>query len=420
MRILFFNRCYWPDRQATAQLLAELAEGMVRDHGHEVAVVASPVQQEGVSSRRGMLWSEEHNGVHIHRAAGTRFNKRRFAGRAANYVSYFGTACAAGLMARRPDVVVSLTDPPIIGLAGLLAARRAGSKFVFLCQDLFPEVATLLEDFHSSAVDAALTRVNRLLVARADAIVALGETMSARLVASKGADPRKITVIHNWADCSTIVPTDKDNPFSRAHGLADRFVVMHSGNVGLSQNLDTLLDTAALLKAHTDITFVVVGEGAKKSALQARKAAEGLENVMFLPYQSKDRLSESFGTADVFVIGLKEGLAGSIVPSKLYGILAAGRPYVAGVEEDCEVAVLTRQRGTGLLAKPGDASSLAEALLQLHADHTLRGLMGDTARAASMAFDRDCQIARYNQLLCKVAGVPVSVRSRVAVTESTS
>jgi glycosyltransferase involved in cell wall biosynthesis len=418
MRICFFNRSYWPDCAATGQLLTELAEGLVNDHGHEVSVVAAPVPSENQApSRRAPLWTEEHAGVRIHRAAGTNFNRRRFAGRVSNYVSYFASACAAGLIAPRPDVVVALTDPPIIGLAALMAAKRSGARFVFLCQDLFPEVTTLLEDFHSPVVDNALERINRLLVAKADAIVALGETMSARLVQSKGADPRKITVIHNWADCSQIVPTPKDNAFARAHDLVDKFVVMHSGNVGLSQNIDTLVDAAVLLQDRQDIVFAIVGDGAKRASLEARVAAKGLSNVRLFPYQRKEKLSESFGTADAFVVSLKRGLAGSIVPSKLYGILAAGRPYVAAVEPECEVALITRRQGTGVFAEPGDAHSLADAVMHLYSHRDATRLMGENARRAAFDFDRSKQIGRYQQLFCDVAGVQSAVPSRVSLSE---
>ena len=143
---------------------------------------------------------------------------------------------------------MSLTDPPILGLAALRAARRTGARFVFLCEDIFPEVAALLDDFHNEPVNRTLDRINRYLLREADAIVALGDRMKRRLVEEKGADPARVHVIHNWADCDAITPEPKDNAFARAHGLADRFVLMHSGNVGLSQNLDVLLEAAARLR----------------------------------------------------------------------------------------------------------------------------------------------------------------------------
>lgn len=403
MHITFFNRSYYPDQGATGQLLTELAESLVRDYGCRVSVVAGRPLLPSRESRSGARWWrpvqwEHHNGVEIIRTGGTTVRPRTFAGRAANYVTYFLSACVAGLMISRPDIVVSLTDPPVIGLAALMTAGRAHAKFVFLCQDIFPEVAVLLEDFQSPTVNRLLEHINRLLIRNADRVIVLGETMKARLITKKGADPGKVRVIHNWADCSAITPGDKQNPWSRATKLADRFVVMHSGNMGLSQNLDALLEAADRLHSYTDIVMAMVGDGAKRKALEACARRQGLTNVRFLPYQPKARLTESFATADVFIISLKEGLAGCIVPSKLYGILAAGRPYVAAVEEACEVAAITRKYECGMLARPGDPDDLTEKILTLYHDRDLASRLGAHARRAALEFDRPDQIRAYYDL----------------------
>jgi glycosyltransferase involved in cell wall biosynthesis len=267
MKVCFFNRSYWPDHGATGQLLTELCEDLVSRHGFEVTVVC------GVAPGRAPVRRERRNGVEIIRAAGTAFDKTRFAGRAANYLSYFASAWLAGRRIGRPDVVVALTDPPIIGLAARRAARRTGARFVYLCQDVFPEVARLIEDFRSRAVDAALARTGRSLVCGADRVVAVGETMRDHLVEHRGVDPARVAVIHNWADCAALTPRSKGNPFARAHGLREPFVVMHSGNVGLSQDLDTLLDAAALLREERGILFVIMGDGARRAALEVRARA---------------------------------------------------------------------------------------------------------------------------------------------------
>src|SRR5204862_5291445 len=163
-----------------------------------------------------------------------------------------------------------------------------------LCEDIFPEVAALLEDFHNKTVNRMLDRINRHLLREADAIVALGDRMRRRLVEEKGADPSRIAVIHNWADCEAIVPGPKDNAFARAHGLADTFVVMHSGNVGLSQNLDVLVEAAARLASKPRIVVAIVGDGARRRALEQEVARRSLANVRFFPYQPKGSLHESF------------------------------------------------------------------------------------------------------------------------------
>jgi colanic acid biosynthesis glycosyl transferase WcaI len=401
VKVCFFNRSYWPDDGATGQLLTELCEDLVSRHGFEVTVVCGEVPGRARGGR-GLVRREWRNGVEIVRAAGTAFDKARVAGRVANYLSYFLTACLAGRRIGRPDVVVALTDPPIIGLAARHAARRAGARFVYLCEDLFPEVTRLLEDFRSGLVDGALERIGRSLIRGADRVVALGETMRDLLVERRGADPARITVIHNWADCAVLVPRPKDNPFARAHGLRDAFVVMHSGNVGLAQDLGTLLQSAALLRGERGIVFVVMGDGARRAELETRARRLGLGQVRFLPRQPKEELADAFGSADAFVVSLKSGLAGSIVPSKLYGILAAGRPYIAAVEPSCEVAEITIKHDCGLLTPPGDARALANRILELKGDAQLARHLGDNARRAAQSFDRPLQVDAYARLLREV------------------
>jgi colanic acid biosynthesis glycosyl transferase WcaI len=399
LRVCFFNRSYWPDTGATGQLLTELAEDLVSSHEMEVTVVTGYPRAAGQVAGREM-----RNGVRVLRASGTTLSPVRFVGRATNYLTYFLSALWMGLRLPRQDVTVALTDPPIIGLAALAARPRHG--MVFFCQDIFPEVAGLLEDFHSPLVNAGLDRVNRTLVARAARVVALGDTMAERLVEGKGADPARITVIHNWADTTAIVPSGKDNVFARAHNLQDRFVVLHAGNIGLSQNLDVVISAAAHLRRRQDIVFLFIGDGNRKAALTAAAAAQGLDNVRFLPFQPRDQLRWTYAASDVCLVSLKPGLAGYIVPSKLYPILAAGRPYVAAVEASSEVAVLTDRHGCGIVVTPGDAEGLARQIERLADDEGTCRAMGRRAREAALSFARDRQVALHARVIREVAGRP--------------
>jgi glycosyltransferase involved in cell wall biosynthesis len=397
LRVCFFNRSYWPDTGATGQLLTELAEDLVARHGLDVTVVAGyPLRDSTLRQAR-----ESRNGVTLVRARGTTLPVRAFSGRVTNYLTYFLSAVWIAITLPRQDVTVALTDPPIIGLAALAARPRKG--MVFYCQDIFPQVAGLIEDFKSPTVDAILERLNRFLVRRAARIISLGDTMSARLVDGKGADPEKITTIANWADTAAIVPSDKDNAFSRAHNLASSFVVLHAGNMGLSQNLDVVIDAAARLADRTDIRFLFIGDGNRRTALESSVHARGLTNVMFLPYQPREMLRWTYATSDVCLVSLKPGLAGYIVPSKVYPILAAGRPYVAAVEALTEVAALTERHQCGVVVAPGDAAAMADAIVALAEDRQRRMEMGARARAAGELFARDRQDSAHAQVLRDVA-----------------
>ncbi len=402
--LLVFNRSYHPDLGATGQLLTQLCEDLVAWHGWAVTVVAGrpTVTLDGAGQPPPSIRREVVRGVTVLRGTGTWFAKAQFAGRAMNYASSFGSAAAAARGARRPEVVMSLTDPPILGLAALAWARRWGVPFVFLCQDVFPEVARLLEDFRSERLNRALDRVNRLLLGRATTIVAVGETMARHLIERKGADPRKVTVIHNWADRAVLGPEPKRNRVAEALGLADRFVVLHSGNLGLSQGLEGLLEAAGLLQDIPELLVVFEGDGVKRDALQNRAREARLGNVRFLPYAPKDQLRHVFGAADVQVVSLRRDLAGLIVPSKLYGILASGRPYVSAVEDDSEVAHLTERYGSGLVVPPEDPDALAKGIRRLHEDPALCERLGRNGFRASELHDRPVAVAAYHRLLTGV------------------
>lgn len=393
-RVYYFNRSYWPDTGATGQLLTELAEDLVQRHGFAVTVVTG---YPTTASGQDLPAREIRNGVEVIRARGTRLSTRVFSGRALNYVTYFLSALWIALRLPRPDIAVALTDPPIVGLAALAARPRRG--MVFYCQDIFPEVAGLLEDYHSKVVDAVLDRLNRFLVARASRIISLGDTMSSRLVHGKGADAAKITVIQNWADTFAITPSPKQNSFAATHDLDSRFVVLHAGNIGLSQNLDVVIAAAALMAARPDILVLFIGDGNRRAALEADVARRGLTNVRFLPFQPRDQLRWTYAASDVCLVSLKAGLAGYIVPSKLYPILAAGRPYVAAVEASTEIALLTERHRCGVIVEPGDAAQLADAIMRLAGQPAERSAMGNRARSAGELFSRERQVTAHAQLL---------------------
>ena len=398
LRVCYFNRSFWPDTGATGQLLTELVEDLVAHHGMTVTVVAGyPLAEDDGPVRT----SEVRNGVRILRARGTTLSKRSFAGRATNYLTYFLSALWIAVRLPKQDVTIALTDPPIIGLAALAARPRRG--MVFYCQDIFPEVAGLLEDFHSPVVNAVLDRLNRFMLRRARRVIALGDTMADRLVHGKDADPARMTVIHNWADTVAIVPSPKDNAFARAHGLHDRFVALHAGNIGLSQNLDMVIDAAAALQSRRDIVFVFIGDGNRRLPLEAAARSRGLDNIRFLPFQPRDQMRWTYATADVCLVSLKPGLAGYIVPSKVYPILAAGRPYLAAVEPLSEIAAVTERHRCGVILPPGDAAALAAAITRLADAPHERETMGGRARLAAELFSRERQVAAHARVLEEVA-----------------
>lgn len=398
MRILVVNQYFHPDLASTAQLLTELCNDLV--DGHEVHVVCGRPSY-GVAD--GTQAGERPDPrIRIRRVRSTTFDRYRMTGRLANYATFLVAATWAALRAPRPDVVLTMTDPPVVaGIAAATALLRR-VPYVYTCQDIFPDIAVALGKLNDGSLRRTLSWLNRVLRKRATSVVAIGHDMRERLIAL-GTDPDKILVIPNWADGERIVPDPEAGArFRRSHGWEDRFVVMHSGNVGLSQQLDILVDAAARLREHDEILFAIIGDGASKPALEREVAARALDNVRFLPYMAKEALSASLGAADLHVVGLAPGLAGLIVPSKMYGIMAAGKPFVAAVQAGSEPAVVVETAACGIRVDPGDAAALAEAILALRA--TDLAPLGVRARAAFEAgFDRPRSVQAYRNLLEEAA-----------------
>jgi colanic acid biosynthesis glycosyl transferase WcaI len=401
MQILVVNQYFHPDRSATSQLLTELCEDL-SEH-HDVTVVAGRPSYNPSEPRElhGFLAEDRHGPIRVLRSWSTTFPRTNMAGRLTNYATYLTSSLAGAMRATQPDVVLTMTDPPVVAAAAAAVCAVRRVPFVYVSQDVFPEVGVALGRIRNRALVGSLAALNRSLRRRAARVVAIGRDMEQRLVLL-GCDPAKIEVIPNWADGSLIRPLERPSTFRAQRGWNGRFVVMHSGNVGFSQDLDTLVAAADLLRDEPDLVFAVVGEGASKASLVADAARRGLANVEFLPYQPKENLSDSLGAADLHVVGLKRGLAGYIVPSKVYGILAAGKPYVAAIEPGAEPALIAEEYGCGVRVEPGDPEALAAAIREARGGPL--GAMGvDARKALEERFDRRIATAAYRRLLERLA-----------------
>jgi glycosyltransferase involved in cell wall biosynthesis len=397
LRILFINRSYHPDVEATGQLLTELCGGLAGRH--EITVIAG---RPNFVAARALPSRETHNGVDVVRVANLRFNKVGMAGRATGLASYLLLALWAALWQRRPDAVVVETDPPALGALGAVVKWWHRCPMVFYLQDLFPEVGIALGKFRPGPLTALLRWLTGVGLRHADRVVVLGEDMKRRVL-KRGIAADRAVVIPNWADTRSLQPADGPNALRAEWGGDGRFVVMYSGNLGLSQGLDGVLEAAEMLRSEP-VTFLFVGEGAAKARLVARAAERNLSHVRFLPYQPKARLGESLAAADLHLIPMKRGLAGCMVPSKLYGILAAARPYVAAVDADGEVAAVTAEHGTGLRIEPEKPDELARAVRWFLAHPGEGKAMGERGRkVAEMYFDRERSVALFDRLLAGLA-----------------
>jgi colanic acid biosynthesis glycosyl transferase WcaI len=404
MRILIVNQYFHPDQASTSQLLTELCEDL-SDH-HDVTVVAGRPSYSVTDTtwRRGLVHVERHGSVRVLRTWSTSFSRSNLAGRLANYFTYLTSCLVGAFRAVKPDVVLTMTDPPIVAAAAATVSRARRVPFVYVNQDIFPEVAVVLGRLGNPVIVRGLSALNRSLRRSASRVVAIGNDMRDRLV-ELGTPHDKIAVIPNWADGQMIRPLSGPSQLRAEWGWSDRFVVMHSGNVGLSQDLETMIDASGLLREHRNILVAIVGDGAMREPLEERARRQGVRNVAFLPYQSKSSLSQSLGAADLHLVALRRGLAGYIVPSKVYGIMAAGKPFLGAIEEGSEIAHLIEEHGCGLRTTPGDPAGLASAIVA--ARKAPLAEIGARGRAAfEEHYDRPIAIAAYRSLLEEVATRP--------------
>jgi colanic acid biosynthesis glycosyl transferase WcaI len=311
-------------------------------------------------------------------------DKRNVRARAVGFAGFVGLAAVvAAVTPRRPDAVLAMSPPLPIGLAGLVVARVRRAPFVFNIQDVFPDVAVELGLLTNPRVIRAARAVERYTYRRADAVTVLSDDLRDNVLAKIGHQRARrrtrVEVIPNFVDVAAIRPGPADNAYRAEHGLIGKTVVMYAGNVGFSQSLGLVLHAARELRGRDDVVFVVNGGGAARPSLEAEAA--GLPNVRFVDYQPAERLPEVLAAGDIHVVPLKRGLARASVPSKLYAVLAAGRPVLASVDPGTEVVRTLERAGAGVAVPPDDPDAFVDALRPLVDDPARREELGRSGRA---------------------------------------
>jgi putative colanic acid biosynthesis glycosyltransferase WcaI len=396
-RLLVLNQYYWPGVEATAQLLTDLCEALADEY--EIRVVTGVLHGHDDEPSRA-----RRNGVEIVRVPSTAFERSRLGLRGLNYVSYLGSALFTALTGPKPDLVLCMTDPPMVGDVGLAAARRFGVPLIVISEDVFPEIATKLGRLENRVLVEALRRLVHLYLTRADRVVAIGDTMRRRLE-SKGAPEGRIRVIPNWVDTQAIVPKPRENEWRVEKKLSGTFVVMHSGNVGHAQDLDVLVRSMAFLRDLENLHAVIIGFGARHAEILSLAARLEVDRVRFHPYQPREVLPLSLAAADIHFVGLAKGLSGYVVPSRLYGILAAGRPALVSADPESETAQVVSQVGCGVVVPPGRPELVAATLRDAYDGRLDLEEMGRRGREYVTAeADRRVAVGRYRAVLRELAG----------------
>ena len=417
MHILVLCPHFAPDSAPTGVVMTAIVDGLAQ-RGHRLHVVtALPwYEHHAVDAQwRGRLARHERTEWgRISRVHPFPTDKRNVRARALGFAGFTGLAGIQALLTRpRPDVVLAMSPPLPIGLAGLAVARARRAPFVFNIQDIFPDVAIELGLLTDRRVIKVASWAERFSYAHSDAVTVLSDDLrdnvEAKLAQRRRRSPTRVEVIPNFVDTKRITPTTHANAYRRAHGLQGKLVVMYAGNVGLSQSLELLIEAARAMRDRDDVVFVINGGGSGLAGL--REAAAPLANVVFVPYQPQERLGEVLAAADIHVVPLKRGLAKASVPSKLYSVLAAGRPVLASVDPGTEVDRTIRRAGAGLCVPPDDAPRFLAALRSLIESPHDRDAMGAAGRRFVEGWVSPQAVAgQYDDLLTTISAARRPIR----------
>ena len=397
MRIWIVSELYYPEDISTGYYVTGIAETLAREF--PVRVLCG--HPKGGSALGETKSSELHSGVFITRCGGTRWNANILLLRIINALSLsLGIFLRALLEFRKNDCVIVVTNPPFLPILIAIACAVRSSRSILLVHDVYPDVlcAVGILDRKSPLV-ACLIAVSRLVLRAVSEIIVLGRDMREHFHRlCPGADS-KTRIIPNWADVDEIRPTPREmNGVIARHSFGARFLVQYSGNMGRTHGVEEVVEAARLLADRDDIHFVLIGHGAKKDWVA--KAVEQLKNVTLLPYVPRASLNESLNACDISLIAFRPGMVGLSVPSRMYNVMAAGKPILAVAEDQSELSRVVEEEQIGWTVSPRNPSQIAEVIVQAKEHPELLQAMGLRARkAAETKYSRKDVLRTYSALV---------------------
>ena len=398
MRVLLLNLYYPPDTSATAKMAQTVVNALAEKH--DVTVLCGRPSYDPAERRPWRLYQSENSGrVRIIRTGSTDFPRAQMKKRVLNYLTYVLLAVPRALFLPC-DVVLAMTDPPFEGIVGAFVTLLKRKPYVYNIRDLYPDMALGGSIVSPGLLVRVWEKLHRWALRRATRVVVLGDDMRNRILA-KGVDPAHVVVVRDGAE---ILPQGSTLSFDpqviQAIRGNSQFVLVHAGNLGFYGAWDTLLAAAREL-AQDGISIVFVGDGAQRERLQA--AAAGLPNVRFLPFFPSSKIPSVLAAADAHVITVKRGLEGVVVPSKMYSVLAAGKPVVAVAPEECDVVSIGARKGFSVAANPDDPAQLVQAVRRISRNPGLLRSMGASAATAAPEYDRNKELAKLVEIVSAAA-----------------
>lgn len=396
--ILIVNRYFYPDVTSVPQLLTELAEDLVRA-GYKISVVCSRNSYNGSTRYRAR---DQYRDIDIRRVGNIHGRGGNLLFRLAESVTFFCLVLPKILMARGVDLFVVLSSPPL--LAGLVSAAALFrvKKYMYIAEDIYPDIAVALGVVKKNGLlEKMLRRITRTVVHRATVTVVLGDFMKRKILAHFQKNPPRIQVVANWADGRRIFPVARSAGTSHTvQKPENRFVVQYSGNMGLAHDFTTILSGIYQLREANNILFQFIGDGPRRREIAEFCHQSQLETVEFLPYRDYRALNRSLNSCDIALVSIRNGLEGLIVPSKIFGILAAGKPFVLVSGSENEVAALSREFAVGRVVAEGDVDTFVGAVRFYMENPETVAKEGRTARELFERFyDRRMATRKYIDII---------------------
>ena len=401
-KIWIVTEFYYPDENATGFLLTSLAKGL------------SDTQNVGVICRRPTWFSKKEiprnagSIPKVERVWATNFNKENLLLRIVNnFVLSLTISIRLLFKVRSHDTVLVVTNPPTLPYAAAAISRMKGARCIILVYDVYPEVLVAAGLFRA---DHPLVKLLHLMTAflfhLVDAIIVLGHDMKNLVAQRYRGTERILHIIPNWADTENIVPTIReDNGFLIQNGIAEKFVVGYVGNIGRTHDIESLVKTAQLLSDSHDIHFLFIGGGAKRRWLDEYVTRNDLKNVTILPYFDRSRQSEVHNACDLSIISFVPGMAGVSVPSRMYNMMAAGKPILAVTDAWSELATVVREENIGWVISSRNPSDIAECIVRAKQQPEVLLEMGQRARKAVVRdYSFNQTLRRYESLVSELEG----------------
>ncbi len=409
--ILILSLVFPPDGVSTSILYGELAEEL-RSLGHDITVLTTTphynedkealLRQPLSKQLCGLYYKSNYHGIPVIHAPipmkGSRVAKRML-----DYLRFHIISTIVGIfMVGNFDIILAPSPPLTIGLSAWFLSKMRRNPFIYNVQEIFPDIAVSLGLLKNKRVIRRFEKIERFIYAKSQVVVVISDWFRKRLL-SKGVSDDKIVVIPNFTDTEFMKPNDRRNRFSDYHDLEDKFVVLYAGNIGLTQNFENILAAARRLKDLKDLCILIVGDGARRSWLQNQLLKEGCPNIRLLPYQPRSIIPAMYASSNVCLVPLKGGTAQETFPSKIYTIMAAGRPALVAADPDSELSWIIHQSGCGWTVPPDDEKSLSEIIEKLYHQRDEIQKRGMSGRKYVEEFHSKNAIAKqYDRLICRL------------------